>query len=528
MKKLNILMGLMLMTSAILFAQKDRYTKPVFTEVNKTLGITYGANYTFEPFLKGGTHTAKQSLKCDFYEPKNDGASKRPLVIFLHTGNFVPQPSLGGSPQGRTTDSVLVELATRLAKMGYACASADYRIGWAPTSSDETVRRFTLINAAYRGVQDVRSCIRYFKLNHAKYGIDTTRITVWGSGTGGYISLAAATLDNYPEIFANTTPAGKFMATATVPMVIEQFNGNINGTSLGVALVDGLGVPKGDTLCIPSNVGPTSNVQLCVNLGGALGDLSWLDNKSTPFISFQAPTDPYSPYKEGVLKVPVSATVIYDVVNVMGSYSVQKKQNTLGLNASWKSLNLNDTYSQAANKNNEGFDGLFPIVGNGVTDSSPWDWWDAAYWNTIPHPSVAGASIHQVALASAPKTSATRAKTYCDTIIGYFAPRAYAHLNLATLVSAKDAFDSAFDKEMTLFPNPTTGEINLTFDFATEVSNVKISIVNTLGQVIENRNLNGIYKGNAKFNLNGMPNGIYFMNISDGEKMTTKRIMLQH
>lgn len=434
MKKINLLFILAMMASIVAFAQ-NRYQAPIFGKVKATTGITYGENYSFEPFLYGKQHTAKQTLKCDFYEPDGDTEKKRPLVIFLHTGNFVPQPTFGGSTQGKTNDSVLVETATRLSKMGYACASADYRIGWAPTSTSETTRKFTLINAAYRGIQDVRSCIRYFKKNSAQYGIDTTRIVVWGNGTGGYIALGAATLDSYPEIFLNTRPAGKFLVSVNplVPMVIEAFNGNINGTSFGAAGVDGLGVPKGDTLCIPSNIGPTSNFQMAVNVGGALGDISWLDKNSVPIVSFQNVRDFYAPYNEAVLKVQVSATTALDIVNVMGANAIQKKQDSLGNNKKWKSKNFQDVYSKRANEANNGYDGLFPVRDISPVDG-PWEWWDAAYWNTIPHPSVAGATVHQVNLSSNPKMSATRARTYIDTLVGYFAPRAYAQLDLDQLL----------------------------------------------------------------------------------------------
>jgi hypothetical protein len=222
-------------------------------------------------------------------------------------------------------------------------------------------------------------------------------------------------------------------------MVIESFNGNINGTNLGVAAVD-FGVPKGDTLNIPSNLGPTSNFQLAANLGGALGDLSWLDKNSVPTISFHTPNDFYAPYKEAVLKVVASATAVFDIVNVMGSYNVQKKQDSLNINAKWKALKLNDVYSQAANKLNDGYDGLFPISGLKPQDSSPWNWWDVAYWSTIKHPSVPGANIHQVALQGAPLTTPTRGKLYCDTIIGYFAPRAFAQLDLTKVAFAPTTF----------------------------------------------------------------------------------------
>ena len=60
-----------------------------------------------------------------------------------------------------------------------------------------------------------------------------------GQGTGGYISLAAATLDSEQEIVTTTSPPNKFITEAAdgtpVPMIIGAFNGDIYGTSLGTA-----------------------------------------------------------------------------------------------------------------------------------------------------------------------------------------------------------------------------------------------------------------------------------------------------
>jgi hypothetical protein len=88
--------------------------------------------------------------------------------------------------------------------MGYVVAVVEYRQGWLPTIEQELLKRYTLIQAAYRGVQDVNGYVKYFKKSVKEFsnphGIDTTKITVWGQGTGGYLSLAAAYLKS---IFGN-------------------------------------------------------------------------------------------------------------------------------------------------------------------------------------------------------------------------------------------------------------------------------------------------------------------------------------
>ena len=157
--KLPILLLLLLAFGARVTAQ-DRYLEPVFSQASKT-SVFYGSNFTFLPLLQGG-HFTRQPLQMQVYRPVGDTETARPLIIYLHTGNFFPYPA-NGSCGGLLTDSANVAFATRLAQMGYVVAVADYRLGWNPFSTQELIRRFTLINAVYRGVQDVRTCIRYFR-----------------------------------------------------------------------------------------------------------------------------------------------------------------------------------------------------------------------------------------------------------------------------------------------------------------------------------------------------------------------------
>ena len=67
------------------FAQ--RYLNEVFTNVTVTNNVKYGRNVS----VLTGT-PAMQDLFMDVYEPTADTATKRPVIIYLHTGSFLPTP----------------------------------------------------------------------------------------------------------------------------------------------------------------------------------------------------------------------------------------------------------------------------------------------------------------------------------------------------------------------------------------------------------------------------------------------------
>ena len=135
-----------------------RYSSAVFTDFTKTSDITYGSNSSWN-----GSNT---TLKLDFYEPEGDTETERPLLIWVHGGSFI-----GGSK----TDPDMVEFSERFSKMGYACASIDYRLGFFPFDSANAVK------AVVRAVQDLRGALRYFykdKQTTNQYKIDTNKIFV--------------------------------------------------------------------------------------------------------------------------------------------------------------------------------------------------------------------------------------------------------------------------------------------------------------------------------------------------------------
>lgn len=407
-------------------AQK-RYLEQVFDEVEVSNLTPLAANYTILNWIatQGQANSLRQPLVAQFYQPKGDSEKNRPLVIYIHTGNFFPYPA-NGSCGGTMRDSSNVEIATRLAKMGYVVAVINYRQGWNPFDPNEIIRRYFLINAAYRGVQDMSTYVRYFRRSVEQlgnpHGIDPSKITLWGQGTGGYLSLAAAYLKQYPEIF-NTADPTKFILTPpiapqNIPMVLEKYNGNIEGTGATAegeyAIVDATysaisRLKVGDTLCQPNHIGFSSEFALCVNMGGALGDSSWMNKGEVPLISFHVPSDAFAPCGTDVLNVPTPIGP-QPVVEVSGSCDLARKADNYGNNDIFKTIPAGKDPYGAVNKS--GRLGYYQFDNTPDDSSSPWEW---------------SAGDNPPSICNKDGESARR---YIDTIIGYFAPRACVALGL--------------------------------------------------------------------------------------------------
>ena len=531
MKKFNSLILFAFLLSCSLSLQAQRYLTEVFTDVDVQTNIVYGVNYTILTVPVTG-HSAKQPLAMDIYTPSGDNETERPLILYFHTGNFLPNPQNGGTT-GTRNDSIAVELCTRLAKMGYVVANVDYRLGWNPLSDDINVRVNTLINAAYRGVQDSRTCIRYFRKSVAEndnpYGICSDKITVFGEGTGGYISLATATLDNYIDIiipkFIGPDVTGDGIPD---PMVLEPINGDLNGET-----ILGQNPLNGDTLALPNHPGYSSEVQLCVNIGGALGDTSWLDAGDPPFIGFHVPDDPNAPYKEDILIVPTTGDLI---VEVQGSYLVTQRANALGNNQVFIDANIQDEFTTAANANNDGIEGLFPFIrpvwtnpftGQPAYEGAPWAWWDAAYWSQIPHPNcppglpLTVCNFNVLNSIGNQDMSATKGRTYADSIIGYFAPRAFAALNLgAPCTSAVNDLADAEVVNLTVAPNPAAGEVRFTSNANQPMQNIQL--YNLSGQLV--KNVVEIKNNQYTLDRSGLPNGMYIAKVQFASGILSKKV----
>lgn len=497
-------------------AQNRRYLDPIFDEVEVSAPTPVASNYTILNFIatQGMAGTLNQPLVTQMYTPKGDTKTDRPLVIYIHTGNFFPFPA-NGSCSGTLQDSSNVEIATRLAKMGYVVAVVNYRQGWNPFDQNELIRRYFLINAAYRGVQDMNTYVRYFRRSVAEFGnphgIDAEKITMWGQGTGGYLSLGTSYLNEYEEILQTGDPTKFILPTAAgnIPMVLPQYNGDINAEG-PVTTVDALynqlsSLPIGDTLCKPNHVGFSSEFALCVNMGGALGDTTWMDAGEVPLISFHVPSDAFAPCFTDILNVPTPIGP-QPVVEVSGSCELAARADKLGINDVFKTIPAG--YDMYGDANKSGNLGYFEFTGTPDDSSSPWEW---------------GATESTAGGASGCNIDAVSSRTYIDTIMGYFAPRACVALGLNCdfASSTKDLVDANVNLKMS--PNPATVEVNITVSNETPIRS--FYVYDITGKVV--RAINNINTSNVVLKRESLQNGLYLIRMNFDNGTLTKKIIFE-
>lgn len=490
-------------------AAQERYLDPVFSGVTVTPDIQYAQNISI---ITGAP--ASQDLKFDLYVPTGDTLRRRPLILLAPTGNFLP-PIVNGSPTGSIRDSANVELAKRLAKLGYVVASYFYRQGWDPLNSSQDVRTATILQAAYRGIQDTRALIRFFRKSVAEsgnpYGIDPDRIVVGGIGTGGYVSLGSA----YISDFVSEIQIPKFQNFTTGQYYVDTaLHGNIFGTNT-------------TPLNVPNNLGYSSDFNMVFNLGGALGDSGWIQAGEMPYVGFHTPQDPFAPYDVGTVIVPTTGDIVID--NASGSFAVGRIANRLNLNKIFKDANFNDVFTQAANALNNGYEGLFPfnrpftpgqypcqglpLSRPLVPEGSPWSWWNEAAFIATWDAAVGnppGAVVNCDQRAGNPDMSASKGRIYLDSVVGYLAPRMYVQLSLyPTRIE-----DFQLDRSLSVFPNPAREALFVRLSEA-QAPLAEVSLMDQAGRIVARSASVRAYE--ARLETAGLPAGLYLLRVQDSQ-----------
>ncbi|MEE2931739.1 MAG: T9SS type A sorting domain-containing protein [Bacteroidota bacterium] len=535
MKKLILFIISIVIINPNGFSQ-TRYLDDIFTDVTVTPDINYATNISVLPALQG-LPPAPEALYCDIYQPANDNITNRPVVILMHTGSFLPKV-LNGQATGSRTDSSIVEQCTRWAKKGYVAVAMSNRLGWNPSSQDQNVRTSTLLQASYRGIQDAKAMVRFMRMKEATgntYGIDPNKIVLGGQGTGGYLSLGYATLDDPNELYLPkfldlTDPANP------VPYVIPQIFGNIDGTdSTFLPIYDTVpGSPTFGQIVaqlpfnLPNHASYSNDINMAFNLGGALADISWLDIGDVPMVSFHCEKDPYAPIDTGDVIVPTTGDF---VVEVMGSRTVQTFANLFGNNNVFVQAGLSDSYTIAANQHNGGNEGLYmfktpppsstPNAYGELEEeqSSPWDWWNNVWYDAAWMASPTTPAILQIpgfgpahSILGNPNMSDSLGKLYIDTVQGYLNPRMYIALNLGGGTNINEVIESSTE----IFPNPATDKLNIV---SYGVTMKQIDIYSLDGRLIFSKNSN---LNEEKLNISSLPSGIYILNI-ESENYQVKR-----
>ena len=116
------------------------------------------------------------SLLLDFYAPTHP-RSEKPLIIWVHGGAW---------RSGSKSDVSIVKLR----EQGFAIASVDYRLS--------PVAKFPA------QIHDIKTAIRYLRVNSDRFDVDANRFVLAGNSAGGHLAVLAGVTDGVSELSGGT------------------------------------------------------------------------------------------------------------------------------------------------------------------------------------------------------------------------------------------------------------------------------------------------------------------------------------
>lgn len=226
-----------------------RYRADVFTDVEVTMGVVFGANSTI-----GGN---AGDLLMDVYEPAGDDAETRPAVVLAFGGGFVT---------GERQD--LEEVCRSFARKGYVAITIDYRLFdlFIPVDSNQ------IHDVVVKAIGDMKAAIRYLRQDadtENQFRIDAELIFAGGISAGAIVASHVAHLDEGDEI-------PNYLAN------IISNNGGLEGNS-------------------SDNFEYSSSVAGLVNYSGALKSAAFVDAGSPPQFSVHDEGDGVVVYGNGLV-----------------------------------------------------------------------------------------------------------------------------------------------------------------------------------------------------------------------------------
>ncbi|MEZ4799983.1 MAG: T9SS type A sorting domain-containing protein [Flavobacteriales bacterium] len=479
--------------------------------------------------LDESTDVKLKAITMDVYAPSSDvdDVTERPVIIYLHTGDFLPTP-INGSTTGLMNDSSAVALCKGWARRGFVAISVDYRLGWNPIASTVQERRGTLLNAVYRAIHDLKASIRYVRNSAINgdnpFGVDETRIVVYGQGSGGYVAQAAATLNQPEELFLEKFRPNPFDETVSYIDTLQ------------VGTIAGFGFQNSLNLYRESEI--SAEFHMSINAGGALADESWLEAGDVPMCAINCVRDDFAPFDQGTVIVP---TTQEEVVDVHGANFFIQKANQLGNNDVFVNIPDGDPYTDAARALygttvttasaegsvtiNTEVEGLFPLIRPLrpflANESGPWEWWDPtspiAQYEVAP-----GITAHMASLNSNPDMSPEKGMTYVDSIQGYIVPRIMCALDLPEAIcSTPDAVEEVSNTSFKVYPNPANDRFMIS---SNEVMN-SVVVFDITGKMVASRN--AINVTTLDMNVSELPTGVYLVQVSTDKARMTQRLIVE-
>ncbi len=210
-------------------------------------------------------------MVVDLYlPPKTKNAGPKPLVMYIHGGGWV-----GGHTRQAGAFANFPGVLAQLAREGFVVASLEYRLAGEAKFPAQ--------------LQDVRAAIRFLKDNASRYGIDKSRVALWGGSAGGHLaalgalSCGATGIDDKPQAAGSECVQGAVIwygvfdfSTLVAPMIARGETG-----------------PVGLLGCTAAASCPADKL-------AAVSPLTYLDAKDPPFLLIHGDSDKVVPVAQSL------------------------------------------------------------------------------------------------------------------------------------------------------------------------------------------------------------------------------------
>ncbi len=482
-------------------AQTYRYTTALFPSSIIVKEVVYG-NVPFLNFpYDVENDTIMADITMDIFSPVGDPHTHRPAIIFAHSGGFII---------GNKNHDDMMALCDSLARRGYITATIDYRQGFNLLSN----ANMHGVRAAYRGLQDGRSAVRFMRAHAETYGVDPDKVYFVGSSAGAFIGLHSLFLDDIAE---------KPAEAGVVNYSNMSFPYNHTTPDLG-------GLDMGE------NLSYNGKPDALVSLWGAIQrtDLITTDN-DTPLLLVHGDSDGVVPFETGS---PFGYSALNDV---FGSHRINMRLDSLGL-----------THKETYFVPGEGHE--FYGVSNGAWDNGVGG---NAYWDTIfekithflwlqHKPTAAftystdGMTINFTATATGAETwfwdfgdgtSSTEQNprhTYEEE--GRYTVKLHVENEILSWDEAADTLivqavsvDGGVSAGFSYYPNPTREKIH--FSFPETYPSISIQLFHLSGALIREETF--LNTSRATIRLEELPQNLYLIRIKRGHHVSFLKVSKQ-
>jgi Secretion system C-terminal sorting domain len=86
--------------------------------------------------------------------------------------------------------------------------------------------------------------------------------------------------------------------------------------------------------------------------------------------------------------------------------------------------------------------------------------------------------------------------------------------------------ENDFASALNVYPNPTSNATQVIYNFS-ETVDLNITVSNTIGQQLYNVALGAVQHGTHNIDLKNFATGVYFIQMTDGTNLLTKRLVVE-